>query len=72
MGWHISLETRHLLQICRAYVTEEQLEEALEQVWRFHLEPVLKEYLRGRRAADIDRIVAELKNSYGTSSPDVE
>lgn len=71
IGASYFLNTLHFID-WESDITEEQLEEALEQVWRFHLEPVLKEYLRGRRAADIDRIVAELKNSYGTSSPDVE
>ena len=48
-------------------IGEEQLQEALEQVWRLHLEPVLREYLRGRSHKDSDNIIAALKESYSQS-----
>ncbi len=48
-------------------IGEEQLQEALEQVWRLHLEPLLKEYLRGRSHKDSDNIIAALKESYSQS-----
>ena len=48
-------------------IGEEQLQEALEQVWRLHLKPVLREYLRGRSHKDSDNIIAALKESYSQS-----
>lgn len=71
IGASYFLNTLHFIDF-EDGITEDQVEEALEQVWRIHLEPVLKEYLRGRSHKDIDHIVAKLKASYGTSSPEAE
>ena len=45
-------------------VTEDAVYEALESVWNYHLEPLLREYLRGKRQEEIDKIIEKLSSRY--------
>ncbi len=45
-------------------VTEDAVYEALESVWNCHLEPLLREYLRGKRQEEIDEIIETLRANY--------
>ena len=45
-------------------VTEDAVYEALESVWNYHLDPLLREYLRGKRQEEIDEIIETLRANY--------
>lgn len=45
----------------------EEPEAALGKVWELHLEPLLREYLRGRSRSDTESIMTKLRESYNGS-----
>ncbi len=48
-----------------AEVTENAVKAALEEkVWCYHLDPLLREYLRGKRQEEIDKIIKKLSSRY--------
>ena len=49
-------------------ITEESVKEALNSVWTRHLEPLLREYLRGRSKDDTESIINTLHKSYNDSN----
>ena len=48
-------------------LSAETVKDALGKVWELHLEPLLREYLRGRSRSDTESIMTKLRESYNGS-----
>ncbi len=45
-------------------ISEDSVYNALEQVWNLHIDPLLREYLRGKSEAELYKILLKLRNCY--------
>ena len=45
-------------------INEDSVYDALEQVWNHHIDPLLREYLRGKSEAELYKILLKLRNCY--------
>ena len=45
-------------------INEDSVYNALEQVWNLHIDPLLREYLRGKSEAELYKILLKLRNYY--------